>query len=283
MIIIGEKINGSIPEVARAIEEKNAAWIQTLVKKQINAMPSKDYFDEPAPCYLDLCAACDPKKELDVMKWLIEQTETALSDCTANVGICLDSPNPQVLIQCKNECSRPGILNSASLEMTNSRQAKAELLFSEIQGTSWGCIALLFSHRITRNFEERIQLFHKLYELSNSYCLDPGQLYIDPISEAVSIEPDNFLLFEQCCQYIHNFDKRLHIVSGAANISYGLPKIRMPLNAAFLTLGIHAGMDCAILDPCQPDLISAIYAAELLSGKSDTSIEYIHAHRQGLF
>ena len=37
MIIIGEKINGSIPSVAKAIAEKNADWIRDLARKQTEA------------------------------------------------------------------------------------------------------------------------------------------------------------------------------------------------------------------------------------------------------
>ncbi len=33
MIIIGEKINGAIPSVGKAIEERNEDWIIDLVKK----------------------------------------------------------------------------------------------------------------------------------------------------------------------------------------------------------------------------------------------------------
>ena len=37
MIIIGEKLNGSIPSCAKAIAERNADYIRDLVKKQSEA------------------------------------------------------------------------------------------------------------------------------------------------------------------------------------------------------------------------------------------------------
>lgn len=37
MIIIGEKINGSIPSVAKAIAERDADWIRNLAKIQTQA------------------------------------------------------------------------------------------------------------------------------------------------------------------------------------------------------------------------------------------------------
>ena len=43
MIIIGEKINGAIPSVAKAIAEKDEEWIRDLAKRQSEA--GADYID----------------------------------------------------------------------------------------------------------------------------------------------------------------------------------------------------------------------------------------------
>ena len=81
MIIIGEKINGSIPKTAAAIADKNEKYIKSLAKKQAAARAN----------YLDICASVSPEKELDTLKWLVDivQAET-------DVPICLDSPNAGV-------------------------------------------------------------------------------------------------------------------------------------------------------------------------------------------
>ncbi len=283
MIIIGEKINGSIPSVAAAIAERNGAFIQNLVRTQIRAVQKEPYFEEPEPFFLDLCAACEPEKETDVLRWLIEQAEAALKDVTDDVRLCLDSPNPEVLLACMKDCSKPGILNSASLEITEMGCAKTDLLFPAIAGTEWRCVTLLFADRITHRTEERMALFHEIYDSAKKYGLDSSQLYIDPICEAAATAPGSFPIFEACCRLIRQFDPKLHLVSGAANISYGFPRIRRPLNAAFLSLAVHAGLDCALLNPADTALLGALYAAELLTGKDEDCMKYIGAHRQGLF
>ena len=43
MILIGEKINGSIPSVAKAIAERNEDWIRNLAKIQTEA--GADFID----------------------------------------------------------------------------------------------------------------------------------------------------------------------------------------------------------------------------------------------
>ena len=51
MIIIGEKINGSIPSVAKAIEERDTAFLQELAEKQSAAGAD----------FIDVCASVPEK------------------------------------------------------------------------------------------------------------------------------------------------------------------------------------------------------------------------------
>lgn len=62
MIIIGEKINGSIPSVAKAIEERDAVFLQELAEKQSAAGAD----------FIDVCASVPEKREAETLKWMIE-------------------------------------------------------------------------------------------------------------------------------------------------------------------------------------------------------------------
>ena len=83
MIIIGEKINGSIPSVAKAIEERNADWIRDLAKKQADA----------GATYIDVCASVDEDKEVEVLHWLIDLVQEV-----TDVPIAVDSPSPDSIL-----------------------------------------------------------------------------------------------------------------------------------------------------------------------------------------
>ena len=63
MIIIAEKINGSIPSMAKAIQEHNDDWIKDVAAKQ-DAVLSDDDFIDCAVGFEDTCAI--PKKDLNV-------------------------------------------------------------------------------------------------------------------------------------------------------------------------------------------------------------------------
>jgi 5-methyltetrahydrofolate--homocysteine methyltransferase len=74
----------------------------------------------------------------------------------------------------------------------------------------------------------------------------------------------------------------VHITSGASNISFQLP-LRKFINRSFIILCMGAGMDSAIVDPANTDMLALIYAAEALLGRDEMCMDYIGAYRDGLF
>ena len=61
MIIIGEKINGSIPAVADAIARRDAEFIKARALAQ----------EEAGATFIDCCASVPEEVELEPLKWMI--------------------------------------------------------------------------------------------------------------------------------------------------------------------------------------------------------------------
>ena len=64
MIIIGEKINGSIPSVAKAIAERDAEFIKARAVAQAEA----------GATYIDCCASVEEDVEVETLKWATRWT-----------------------------------------------------------------------------------------------------------------------------------------------------------------------------------------------------------------
>ncbi|MEW6402661.1 MAG: hypothetical protein AB1649_12730 [Chloroflexota bacterium] len=79
MFIIGEKINSSIPATAAAIEKRDADYIRTLAKDQVEAGAGM----------IDVNAGTFVEQEVDLLKWLI-----GLVKEVTDAPLCVDSPNP---------------------------------------------------------------------------------------------------------------------------------------------------------------------------------------------
>ena len=73
----------------------------------------------------------------------------------------------------------------------------------------------------------------------------------------------------------------IHIVCGLSNISFGLPK-RALINRTFLVAAMTVGLDSAIMDPLNHELMASLYAANAVLGKDEYCIEYLGAYREEL-
>ena len=101
MIIIGEKLNGSIPSVARAIADKDAELIKDSARKQAEA----------GATFLDVCASVEEDVEVETLKWMLDLVQ----EVTAT-PICVDSPSAKSCVAAIPFCKRTGLVNSVSLE-----------------------------------------------------------------------------------------------------------------------------------------------------------------------
>jgi len=65
---------------------------------------------------------------------------------------------------------------------------------------------------------------------------------------------------------------------GASNISFGLPH-RPGINSAFLVMAIGAGLTSAITNPLEPEIRTAVLAADVLTGNDAHCARWIAEHR----
>ena len=65
-----------------------------------------------------------------------------------------------------------------------------------------------------------------------------------------------------------------------SNVSFGLP-VRKLLNESFLLLLMARGLDAAIVDPCDQQLMRNVTAAEALLGNDEHCKGYLRAYRDG--
>lgn len=261
MIIIGEKINGSIPSVGRAIAAHDEAFIRDLAIRQAEAGAD----------YIDVCASVDKEIEIETMKWLIDIVQDAV-----DTPIAIDSPDAHVCAACIPMCKKEGIINSVSGEGD-----KIETIFPLIANTKWECLALLSDDTgIPRTAEKRLEVFEKIMAKAKEYGIAPKRLHIDPLVEMLCTSEDGILMIQEVMRTIRKQYPDIHISGAISNVSFNLPA-RKIINQAFMVLSIEAGMDSAILDPLNRDLLGMIFAAEALMGKDEFCMEYIGAFREG--
>lgn len=262
MIVIGEKLNGSIPSCAKAIAAKDEEYIRTIAKQQAEAGAS----------FIDVCASVK-ENELETLKWMLDLVQEV-----TDVPIAVDSPDAQVCVDALPYCKNPGLLNSVSGEGN-----KIDLVFPIIADTKWQVMALLCDDTgIPRTAAKRIEVFEKIMARAKEYNIDPSRIHIDPLVEMLCTSEEGIAMVVEVMTYIKKNYPTVHISGAVSNISFNLP-VRRLVNQAFVVLAINAGMDSAVLDPLNSDLMGMVFATEALLGYDDYCMEYITAYREGIF
>ena len=262
MIIIGEKINGSIPSMAKAIAEHDEERILSLAKKQ----------SDVGATYIDCCASVN-EGEVETLSWMID-----LIQSVTDTPICVDSPNPRAILDVIGKCKKTGVINSVSGEGD-----KIDLIFPAIADTTWKVVALLCDDTgIPKNAQDRIRVLDNIMAEAKKYGIAQDRILIDPLVEMLCTSEDGIAVLLEVISYIKANYPEAHIVCAVSNISFNLP-YRKIVNAAFTVLAMNAGMDAAVMDPLNRDLRGIIYATEALKGDDYFCMEYVGAFREGIF
>jgi len=260
LIIIGEKINGTIPSVKKAIENKDEEHIRNLAVKQVEAGAD----------YLDVCASTAPEIEAETLKWLMDIVQNAVDK-----PLCIDSPNPRVIEQVFKYAKQPGIINSVSEE-----GEKCEVIYPMIQGTEWQVIALTCDNKgIPSDVPTRVDITKIMVEKAQKYDITPDRIHIDPLVMALSADNQSFLNFIETLTTVKKLYPTIKVTSGLSNISFGMP-LRKIINQHFLTIAAYVGMDSAILDPCNRDILTTLLATEALLGRDRHCRNFANAYRK---
>ena len=262
MIIIGEKINGAIPAVAQAIADRDVSFIQKRALDQLAAGAD----------YLDVCAGTSPELEYEALCWLIETVQAV-----TEAPICIDSPDPHMLVRVFPLLKTPGLVNSISLE-----GEKCEVLLPLLQEHGdWGVVALCCDNSgVAASSDTKVKNAFLLVEKAREYGIAPDRIHIDPLVLALSAVNDSALQFFEAVRQIKAKYPTIHVTAALSNISYGMP-VRKLVNTNFLTLSMAAGLDSVIADPLNRDVIGTIYATDALLGQDRLCRKYNTAYRKG--
>lgn len=263
MKIIGEKINGTRKRVAKAIAERDDGYIKDLAIKQAEAGSD----------WLDVNAGTHPEKEPEDLIWLIENVQSVV-----DTPLCLDSANPAALHVAIHAVNRTPLINSISGEPD-----RLEKILPIVAENGCEVIALaLDDKKIPDTTEKRLEIIDKVIAATRAANVPDENVYVDPLVMTIATANQSAIIAYETIRAVNGQYPDVHFTMGLSNISFGLPA-RKQINRAFLIQAMHVGLDSAILDPLDRELMAAIVTTNLLLGHDKHCLNYIRASRKGLF
>ena len=263
MLIVGERINTTRKPIAEAVTNRDADFILNEASSQIEA----------GAALVDVNAGSRHKSEVEDLTWLIE----TIQKCLPEARLCVDSPYPKTLAAVLDMVVHTPMINS-----TTAESARFEAMAPIIQKRECDIVALCIDDRgIPKSAKQALENAAKLVADLQSIGVKPERIYLDPIIQAVSTNQKAGLIALETIETIRRDHEGVNVVCGLSNISFGLPR-RSLINRTFLTLAMKAGLNSAIIDPKDINLMGALRAAAVLLGNDDWCQAYTKASRAGL-
>lgn len=253
MIIIGEKLNTSIPKTLEAVQNKDEKAIVTLIRAQQEA--GADYQD------VNTAVGGD---ELADMQWL-----SRLVLAHSHGGIMLDSPSPEVIeTVIKLTEGRPVIVNSVTLSDRLS-------LLPVIRESGASVVALpMDEDGIPHTARGRAEKAKRLADKIVAAGIPPEKIFMDVLAESVAAADDSLMTALAAIPLVGAIDPGVKTICGVSNVSFGLPR-RVNINTAFLCAAVAQGLGSAILDITSPAMKTALLSALAVSGQDEYCLNYI--------
>lgn len=199
---------------------------------------------------------------------LMEQVVKALQS-VVSLPLQLDSSNAAALERGLRVYNGKPIVNSV-----NGEQAVLDKLLPLCKKYGAAVVGLTMDEQgIPKTAAGRVAIAARIRDAALAAGIPLEDIYIDCLTLTASAQQEDVMATLDALRACKE-ELGVRTVLGVSNISFGLP-CRPYLNTAFLTMAMYAGLDLAIMNPASEEMMGAVYAYGVLSGRDKQSGRYI--------
>jgi 5-methyltetrahydrofolate corrinoid/iron sulfur protein methyltransferase len=269
MIIIAERINGMFTNVKQAIADKDKKVIQELARKQTEA----------GATYLDVNVGTAAADQAGAMQWLVETIQE-----TCSTPLSLDSQKLSVIAAGLKAINAENgvILNSTPLNKKTDEEIFDKYMAMADEAGPKACIIALTMDKngVPQDIDTRVAIAADILSKAMEKGFDTQRLFIDPIILPVKVpnaqvQPGNILSAIDQIKFLS--EPTPHMTIGLSNLSQGATE-RSLINRIFLAMAVSHGLDSAIVDVLDEQLMNELATAEMLMNKQIYSDSFLKVY-----
>jgi len=259
MFAIGERINGMFRNVRKAIESRDKGPVQELARRQLEAGADA----------LDLNVGPVRGDATENMLWLIETTQEV-----TDAPLCIDTAKPGVMKAAVEACKNPVIINS-----TKAVEEQLEQYVALACQNDASLVALTIDESgVPSDVDGRVGMAATIVTKAMEGGLEMDRLFIDPVILPVNVAPKQpAFLLEALRQMRMLTDPAPNFIIGLSNVSQNCRE-RSLLDRCYLAMAIGAGLNAAIMNVLDEELMKAAITAEVLMEKQLYCDDYVAAY-----
>ncbi len=262
MIAVGERINGMFKDVKRAIRKKDKSVLQDLAVRQTKE--GARYLD------INIGVGVAPDDQPEVTKWMVEAVQEA-----SDTPLALDSQKIPVLEAGLSVVKRPPMINSCKCDDVYLDQ----FMPLAVQHDASLVVLTMTDKGPLQDVDGRIEACANICAKAMEHGLDMEKVFIDPVIYPVNVAQQQPCYLFQVIQQVKILsDPPPRTIIGLSNVSQGT-KLRPLINRIMVVMCLAAGLDAAIVDVLDTDLMDAAITAEMLLDKQIYSDSFVKAGR----
>jgi 5-methyltetrahydrofolate corrinoid/iron sulfur protein methyltransferase len=261
MIIIGERINGMFNDIGEAIKNQDPEPIQKWAVKQLEAGAN----------YLDANVGPAVEDSPEVMKWLVEVIQDKV-----DAPVALDTTNIDAI-----EAGLEVHKGTAMINSTTAEPEKLEKLLPLVKEYEAEVIGLAMDKSgVPKDSETRTAKAMEIIANADAHGIPMENVFIDPLILPVNVAQEHAPeVLDTIRQVKLLADPAPKTVLGLSNVSQNCNNMKL-INRVFLVMAMSAGLDAAIMEANDEELVDAIATAEIVLGNDVYCDSFLNQFRK---
>lgn len=254
-IVVGERINPTGKKALQAeLREGKLDMVRSFALEQ----------EQCGATLLDINMGMNGIDEMAMTKEVIYEVSSTV-DCP----LVLDTSHIDVMEEALRIYPGRALINSISYEST---KCDAMLALAKKYGAMF-ILLPLSDAGLPKDNAEKTEVLEKIYQKAMDLGIAHEDIIVDGLVTTVGANAAAGVECFDTISYCKEV-KKLPTICGLSNISFGLPE-RGTVNSTFLTMAMAKGLTMAIANPCQEQLMKAMFAADMLLHHPNADVIYV--------
>ncbi|MBM3705154.1 MAG: dihydropteroate synthase DHPS [Actinobacteria bacterium] len=262
MLIVGENISVTSKIVGESIRNRDAGPILEMVKAQKDAGAN----------YIDINIGPATKNGEDLMQWIVKTIQDKY-----DVALALDTKNTSAI-----EAGLQVHKGTAMINSVTGDQDKLDVLMPMAKKYNAKIVGIALSEKgVPPDVDSRIEVIMNIVNSAMEHGVPLSDVYLDPIVLPVAVLQQQVY---NCIEGLKAFKQLKDLMGlpeepktivGLSNVSQSSPAhLKSLLNRTYLLILLSHGLDSAIVDPLDIELMNTVKTFDILTNR----ILYAHSY-----
>lgn len=263
MLIVGENISVTSQAVSDAIKNRDAGPIVDMARQQ----------KEAGAHYVDVNIGPATKKGEELMQWVVKTIQDEV-----DIPLSLDTKNMDAI-----EAGLEVHKGSAMINSVTGDKDKLDVLMPLAQKYNSKIVGIALTKKgVPPDVDSRVEIVMEIVNSAMEHGLPLENLYLDPVVLPVAVLQQQVLNCIEALKVFKQLEELMGLpeapktIVGLSNVSQSSPpELKSLLNSVYTVILLSNGLDAAIIDPLDEEMIKSIKTFDILTNRNLYAHSYL--------